>query len=273
LRDLQSLEIPQKWQDIFLPLDEVASMIVNGRHTSASVDSIIMLVESVEESVSSAKNAHDDAIDRFHAWLRDTHSKNPFDSKAIKDYQTKYLSSIKPLTAANHTSLDADGYDGDEWYTPVDIIEAAREVLGNIDLDPASCDHAQEIIKADRFYTKDDDSLRDDCRWRGRIWLNPPYSTPLIDKFIDKLVNSYEFGDVEEAIMLTNNSSDTRWFHKLLSRYPVCFTLGRVPFWRKDHDDFNTRQGQAIFYLGKNPQRFFDVFSFFGEVVRRYDNT
>lgn len=36
----------------------------------------------------------------------------------------------------------------EEYYTPAPIVEAAREVLGGIDLDPASCDMAQETVRA-----------------------------------------------------------------------------------------------------------------------------
>ncbi len=62
----------------------------------------------------------------------------------------------------------------DEWYTPPEIIELVRTVLGEIDLDPASCIEAQRTVMAKRFYTKHNDGL---CqKWLGRVFLNPPYS-------------------------------------------------------------------------------------------------
>lgn len=158
-------------------------------------------------------------------------------------------------------------YDGDEWYTPGKIVQAARRVLGTIDLDPASCYEAQKVVQAANYYTKEDDALRPDLEWHGKLWLNPPYSMPLIKQFVTKLIRQYDAGNVEAAIIITNNSSDTGWFHQLLARFPACFTYGRVPFWRPNHKDFGTRQGQTIFYLGDDYQRFCSVFSRIGQIV------
>ena len=65
-----------------------------------------------------------------------------------------------------------------EWYTPALYIEKARRTLGNIDLDPASCEAAQKTIGACRFYSEADDGLNQ--RWQGKVWLNPPYAGKLV---------------------------------------------------------------------------------------------
>jgi DNA N-6-adenine-methyltransferase (Dam) len=72
-----------------------------------------------------------------------------------------------------------------EWYTPAKYIALAREVMGSIDVDPASNAIAQETVQAATFYTVDDDGLTKE--WRGRGWLNPPYNQPEISQFTDKL--------------------------------------------------------------------------------------
>ena len=171
------------------------------------------------------------------------------------------------LAAANHAIGDTPGYDGDEWYTPAEFIESARNVMGCIDLDPASCLAAQEIVNAKVFATKEDDSLRGEFVWSGNVWLNPPYSMPLIQDFTQKVVAEYEAGNIDQAIVLVNNSSDTRWFQSLLSKFPACFTAGRVKFWRPNHENFGTRQGQTIFYMGGNTDKFAIEFSKHGTVV------
>lgn len=159
-----------------------------------------------------------------------------------------------------------DGYDGNEWYTPSEYIEAARSVLGSIDLDPASCLYAQMTVKATKFYSKADDGLSKS--WLGNIWLNPPYSYPEVENFTSYLINQYETGSVKQAILLVNNCTDSKWFQSLLLYYPVCFTNGRVRFERPDLSVFATRQGQAFFYLGENVSRFREVFSQYGTLVR-----
>lgn len=60
-----------------------------------------------------------------------------------------------------------------EWYTRPEIIDLDREVLGQIDVDPASNEIAQEWIKADTFFTEDTNGL--DKHWKGKVWVNQPY--------------------------------------------------------------------------------------------------
>jgi phage N-6-adenine-methyltransferase len=185
-----------------------------------------------------------------------------FSMEREKKHQREYA-----LVAANHAVSDDPDYDGDEWYTPDEYIKAARLVMGDIDLDPASCVEAQVKILATNYLTKQEDALDNEVAWFGRVWLNPPYSMPLIKHFVAKLIRQYEIGNTTEAIILTNNSSDTGWFHDLLSRYPACFTRGRVQFWRSDSSVFGARQGQTLFYLGDKTDSFRAVFGQFGQVV------
>jgi phage N-6-adenine-methyltransferase len=171
-----------------------------------------------------------------------------------------------PLTRLSDTPISAvPGYDGDEWYTPAEYLEAARAVMGDIDLDPATCAAAQEVVQAKVFFTKEDDGLARE--WRGRIWLNPPYSAALAPRFIEKLCAEYHAGRLDEAVVLVNNATDTAWFHNLLGRFPACFLRKRVPFWRPGHSGGGARQGQVIFYLGPNVSAFWRVFSPLGVVV------
>lgn len=64
-----------------------------------------------------------------------------------------------------------------EWYSPAEIIEPARSVLGGFDLDPASCSEANILVGATRFFTAFDDGKRQRYDIDGkpsRVWWNPP---------------------------------------------------------------------------------------------------
>jgi ParB family chromosome partitioning protein len=171
-----------------------------------------------------------------------------------------------PLTAANHAPSADPDYDGDEWYTPANVIAHARNVFGGvIDLDPATNQAAQAVINATAYYTKADNGLQQP--WHGNVWLNPPYSMPLVAQFVDRAMDAYRSGEIDAAIILTNNSSDTRWFQALLRRCPVCLPAGRLDFWRSNQQSFAARQGQAIFYMGIDRPAFVREFSAIGAVL------
>ncbi len=148
-----------------------------------------------------------------------------------------------------------------EWYTPERYIESARKVLGNIDLDPASSEEANKVVNADRYYTETDNALQK--TWAGKVWLNPPYIH--VAKFIDKLLNSI---DVEKAIVLVNNATETGWFYRLAEKASaMMFHTGRLAFTRRgEYGEEKSRpmQGQVFVYIGNDPDSFISEFSQYG---------
>jgi hypothetical protein len=62
--------------------------------------------------------------------------------------------------------------DSDAWFTPPEIIEAARATMGGIDLDPASCARANEHVRATQFFDKEANGFT--RPWHGKVFLNPP---------------------------------------------------------------------------------------------------
>jgi phage N-6-adenine-methyltransferase len=133
-----------------------------------------------------------------------------------------------------------------EWYTPADYIEAEREVLGGIDLDPASSTEANAVVHAARFFSQAEDGLAQP--WHGCVWLNPPYAKPLIAHFAEKFAASVERGDVSAAVVLVNNATETEWFQTLAHAADAfCFPKKRIPFRTPDRDHTATGlQGQAM---------------------------
>ena len=158
---------------------------------------------------------------------------------------------------------------GDEWYTPGKYIKSVRAVLGGIDLDPASCEQANRVIKAKKIYTASDSGL--DHTWRGRVFINPPYSDN--KKFAEKLRDEYSTGNVTEAIALLGaHAIETQWFAPYWD-HVLCFTGHRI--------NFNTPDGQAVagningsvfVHLGNISQHesFADEFGKHGYVVKRW---
>jgi ParB family chromosome partitioning protein len=142
-----------------------------------------------------------------------------------------------------------------EWYTPHLLVDAARAVMGGIDLDPASTPEANDVVGARRFYTLADDGLAQP--WAGRVWLNPPYRHPAAGLFTARLVDRHRAGDVPEAIALTNNGTETDWLQAFLgAAAAACFLDGRIHFWRPDGHDGRPLQGQVMTYFGDRPERF-----------------
>lgn len=167
---------------------------------------------------------------------------------------------LKALEEKPHIAQNSGN---NEWYTPSEYIDAARVVMGSIDLDPASSDIANEVVHADTYYTAEMDGLT--RIWNGRVWLNPPYAGELIPQFINKLKMHVDNGDITEAIVLVNNATETSWFNKLVGcATAIVFPRARVKFYMPDGKTGAPLQGQAVLYCGKNPERFIEVFSPFG---------
>ena len=150
-----------------------------------------------------------------------------------------------------------------EWYTPPAVIEPARKVLGGFDLDPASCPAAQERIRAATFYTESEDGLA--LPWSGKVWLNPPYATGLVDKFVFRLLDHLRDELVSSAILLVNNATDTNWLQRAMAgAAAICFPRGRVKFLRPDGGSGSPLQGQALVYFGTEPELFIHEFQALG---------
>ena len=170
-----------------------------------------------------------------------------------------------PATSSTRELLSQS--DENEWYTPRRFIEAATEVLGGIDLDPASSATANDIVQAAQFYTIRDNGLEQP--WKGTVWLNPPYGGEN-RLFVERLIREYEAGNVTAGLALVNcHPAETAWFQRLFA-YTVCFVRGRIDFSGPARDKASTStHGSAIAYLGPDWQTFAEAFRQFGSVVRR----
>lgn len=175
--------------------------------------------------------------------------------------------SVYRLSKSPHVSHNSGE---NEWYTPEQYIIAARNVMGSIDCDPASSKTANKTINATTFYTHEDDGLTK--KWRGNVWMNPPYSQPLVKQFCDILVEKYNSKEIKQACVLINNATETSFFQNMLSvAGAICFIRGRVKFIDKNGISSGAPlQGQSVLYFGKNKKLFFELFSCFGGVLKQW---
>lgn len=160
--------------------------------------------------------------------------------------------------------------DSDSWFTPSIYTEMAREVMGEIDLDPFSSKVANFHVKAKRYFDIKDDAFKK--VWfqdQGRVFMNPPYGRKLIDMAIDIFLANWASESISQGIVLVNNATETRWFQSLLrSTSSLCLPDRRIAFESDDgkHVSGNTR-GQVFFYFGHKQKKFEEVFSDVGTIL------
>lgn len=169
----------------------------------------------------------------------------------------------KSIMAAMHSS------ESPEWYTPEDVIEDARYVLGGIDLDPASCERAQERIRAARWIGQSENALDKNTKWgnvegtlRGlRAFVNPPSAKglPPVHEWWERLGREVDAGVVGSFVWVAFNvmqlESCAATAAKLGLLRPadcyVCMPYDRTPFERP------TKQigfdGKVVLETPKNP--------------------
>jgi hypothetical protein len=143
--------------------------------------------------------------------------------------------------------------------------------MGNIDLDPASCEVANQIVKANRIYTKETDGLsRLFSSWKAEtVWLNPPYGKSGGDSyaglFSSRLVEEYQQGNVKQAVLLVNLYPAYKWFAPLFN-YTWCIPDHRICFvnGQTGTSEEEAKASSVFVYFGNNKQKFSDVFSRFG---------
>ena len=122
-----------------------------------------------------------------------------------------------------NTTFERSSRATDEWYTPKEIISS----LGDFDLDP--CAPINPLWQTAKImYNKNDDGLTKE--WIGRVFMNPPYSRPLIEQFVRKMA---EHGN---GIALLFNRCDNVLFHDII--FPTAtamkFLRKRIRFYRPD---------------------------------------
>lgn len=173
--------------------------------------------------------------------------------------------------------------DSPEWYTPSPFVEAAREVMGGIDLDPASHEEANLTVKAARFFTAEDDGLKQP--WSGRIFLNPPGG--LVAEFWKKLSAQWADCGIDQFVWIGYSLEQLQTLQKCNATpldFPLCITSRRIAFVENEakraeriakliaqgkspNQKSTPSHSNYIAYGGMNMHEFGRVFSQFGQVI------
>lgn len=163
--------------------------------------------------------------------------------------------------------------------TPDEVIRLARNVLGEIDLDPASDRWANQRVQAKHYYTELDDGLVQP--WRGRVFLNPPGGHVKIEGmkarqsksalWWHRLDQEYWQGRIDAAIFVAYNLeaflNTQRWPGRPCQAYPFCVPDKRLVFPSSGGSNSDSPPGaSAIVYLGPDCVKFKEEFQQMGYV-------
>lgn len=163
--------------------------------------------------------------------------------------------------------------------TPQEVIDLARVVLGDIDLDPASDNEANQRVKARHFYSEAANGLSQP--WFGRVFLNPPGGHVKIEGikarqsksalWWHRLDQEYWRGTVTEAIFVAYNLeaflNTQRWPGRPCQAYPFCVPSHRLVFPSSGGSNADSPPGaSAIVYLGPDSVKFKQEFQQLGYV-------
>jgi len=184
-------------------------------------------------------------------------------------FQRLYLClNLRRIDLENHQQINQDS-GNTEWYTPPEIIEAARKALGGmITLDPFSCAKANRNVQAFNYFTKEDDGWSKP--WHGAIWCNHPFSKENNKKIVGKVIQEYEIGNTKALCMITFAATSEGWFKPLLA-YPQCYIYGRTQY--IDEHGNKTKgvtKGSVVTYLGNDVEMFYQAFKHLGEIKVSY---
>ena len=157
---------------------------------------------------------------------------------------------LKALTATTGNRTDC-------WNTPPEFVGDVLKYFGTLDLDPCCNDENNPNVPARKVYTEKTNGLAHE--WiADSVFMNHPYSNS--KEWVPYAVSQYELGHAKEMILLIKLDVSTKWWRSV-SQYSWIAINKRLKFGDgKGAAPFQS----AIIYLGKNLDRFNEVFGKYG---------
>ncbi len=173
----------------------------------------------------------------------------------------------------------------DNWGTPENIINLVHSVIGHPDLDPASNTVHNQLVKANRIITKEQDGLL--TKWVENakpitVFINPPGgkkgNKSITKLFWKKLIELKEQDLLNEAIFmcfsveaLQNSQLDCK---TPIGNFPICIPSKRIKFIDQTAQKRQApAHSNAIAYIPgivDKSNLFYEIFSSLGSVMRPY---
>lgn len=153
-----------------------------------------------------------------------------------------------------------------EWYTPAHVTNWVHAIMGNIELDPASCEAANLRVRAERFYSLEDNGYKQ--KWfADTLFLNPPYDD--VQRWVDKLEFNYAEGRTKQAILLINSAPGYHWYERLWRAHTVCCLRERIHFINGDGLTYDAaKKATTLVYFGLDDSKFASVLAPYGRIIR-----
>ena len=150
----------------------------------------------------------------------------------------------------------------DERYTPSWLIDLVVEVLGEIEVDPAS--DPKKRIPAKKHFTLGDDGLSQ--AWSGSVYLNPPYSGRSIAPWVKHFCIYFHSGAITEGLLLLPLTSIGNVSSRLLMQNTAsafCVLERSVVFLDDSYSDMPSACPfpLALVYAGQNTNHFLETTS------------
>jgi hypothetical protein len=162
-----------------------------------------------------------------------------------------------------------------DYYTPVEIVCAAREAMGGIDLDPATHWTAARAHGITNYYHQYKSAF--DNPWAGRVWLNPPYGEN--KEWFDEIVRWWDKGEITQLCMLSPVwAFSTTIARPVIERSSAMLLFCPTPkFWgrhksgrvvEEGSEELGVNHPHAILYLGPRVAEFKAAFAEYGTPMR-----
>ncbi len=149
---------------------------------------------------------------------------------------------------------------------PAEIIVAAIELMGAIDLDPYCVNESTTLVPAKVHYAVDANALA--SSWgpkRRRVFLTPPTGRATAN-WMNKLCDEYEAGNVGQGIAYLRAALDSPWWQRLFA-YPICIVHREI---RLLAGSKSTTAPWAVVYLGANLRGFAESYREIGSLYVPY---